>query len=528
MRIFSSTGLAEEDAGSRDPASDFWFTPLGMKTVSGARVTPDTAMTVAAMFACVRIIAETVGSLPCNTYRRLLRGKEIARKHELYRLLRYQPNEQQTPVEFFEMLTAHTALRGNGYAEKAYNGRGELEQLIPLHPDCVRVDELESGRLGYLYTDRKRGVEYRYTQDEIFHLRGFTLDGRMGMSVLQAAAGSIGTAMAADEYAARFFANDASPRGVLTHPSHFADKERRTDFRKQWQQAQTGANRHKTAILEDGMKYEQLGLSNADSQLIESRRYQIADIARFFRVPLVLLGETEKSTSWGSGIEQFMLAFVTHTMRPWFVRWEQRIQSDLILGDPETGDDEFFIEFQLNALTRGDMKTRFESYSKGILDGWLTRNEARDGENMNPLDGLDEPLQPMNMQGANAVEPEKPPRKTNQERTEGDHVDARAAQVVRKEVVAITRALERSMGRGTQAFHDGIARFYGGHAGYLETKLGVSREFAVAWCEESRLELVAASSTDGTEVAEIHDVLAAWEPARAHELAIKARQFHAE
>lgn len=527
MRIFAAAPEPEDNPLSRDPGSDFWFTPLGMKSAAGKAVTADTALAVAAVFACVRIIGETVGSIPCITYKRLARGKDRARDHELYRLLRYRPNHVQTSAEFFEMLTGHAALRGNGFAEKVYQ-RGKLDALVPLHPDYMRWDVLPSGRLAYIYRDRASGREYRYTQDEIFHLRGFTLDGYSGVSVLQAAANAIGTALAADDYAARFFANDASPRGVLTHPNHFADKERRDEFRKAWQAAQAGANRHKTAILEDGMKYEQLGLSSADAQLIESRRYQIADIARFFRMPLVLLNETEKSTSWGSGIEQFMQGFVTHTMRPWFVRWEQRIQADLFIEDEdrESGDDEYFAEFLIDALMRGDMKTRFECYSKAILDGWMTRNEARDHENLNPLDGLDEPLQPVNMQKANEPAAQEPkPAKAPAD--DGDEIDARAAQVVRKEVAAVTRIIERSTGRGSAAFGEGLNRFYGGHASYLQTKLGLPRDAAVAWCEESRSELMAAATFEGAEVAEIHDVLTAWDGGRARELAIKVRAFNA-
>lgn len=528
MQIFASAQEAEE-AGTRDPASDFWFTSLGMKTAAGVRVTPETALTVSALFACVRIVAETVGSLPCYMYERLepnsepSKGKVKARNHPLYRLLRYQPNEVQTPLEFFEMLTGHMALRGWGYAEKIYNNKGVIEQLVPLHPDFMRVELMENGRLHYLYRSPATGIEYRYLPDEILHLRGFGLDPCRPLSVLQAAANSIGTAFAADDYAGRFFANDASPRGVLTHPSHFADKERRQAFQKAWQQAQTGANRHKTAVLEDGMKYEQLGVSAADAQLIESRRYQIADIARFFRMPLVLLGETEKSTSWGSGIEQFMLAFVTHTMRPWFVRWEQRLQVDLVLDSPETGDDKFFPQFLVDAILRGDMRSRFEAYSKGILDGHLTRNEARDMENRNPLDGLDEPLQPMNMQGANAPAPA--PRRRG-EQTEGDEVDARAAQVVRKEIAAITRLSERAVGRGSQAFIDALARFYGTHAMYVAEKLQISADVSREICAGGQRELALIASQDGVECAEITDLLQAWQDGRAREIALKVRRIN--
>lgn len=530
MRIFSSLPEAEsEEAGSRDPASDFWFTSLGLKTAAGVRITPQTSMTVAAVFACVRIIAETVGSVPCITYRRLDRGKDRAKDHDLYRLLRQQPNEQQTALEFFEMLTGHAALRGWSYAEKVFKGQ-RLEQLIPLHPDHMRCQLMENGRMHYLYRSPATGIEYRYLPEEIFHFRGFSLDPNRPMSVLEAASSAIGTARAADDYAARFFANDASPRGVLTHPEHFADKERRDQFRKQWQAAQSGANRHKTAILEDGMKYEQLGLSNADSQLIESRRYQIADIARFFRVPLVLLGETEKSTSWGSGIEQFMLAFVTHTMRPWFVRWEQRLQADLFSEDKPTGDDEYFAEFLIDALMRGDMKARYEAYSKAINDGWMVRNEARDRENLNPLEGLDEPLQPMNMQGATEDAQQQAPKR-NREQTEGvDESDDRAAQIVRKEVAALSRFYDialRGKGEGEargERLAELVTDFYGTQVTYVRDKLGISLSTAISICADGKREALDAITQElQLDQPVFLDAIASWEPHRAHEIARKVR-----
>lgn len=394
---------AEDDADDRSPTSDFWFNPIGYSSAFGGYLAPDLAMRCAAVFACVKIIAETLGSLPCITYRRLDRGKERATDHAMYRLLRYQPNRWQTPIQFFEMLTAHAALRGTGYAEKRYNGAGVLEELVPLHPDYMRVDELEDGRLGFLYTERRSGTVYRYNEDEIFLLPGFSTQGRLGLSVVQYMAQSIGMALSAEEYGARFFQNDATPGGILSHPTHFKDKEARENFRKAWQRAQTGSNRQKTAVLEDGMKFEALGITNVEAQFLESRKFQISDIARVFRMPLVLLGETEKSTSWGTGIEQFMLAFVTHTIRPWCTRWEQGLALDFFVDD--AGEPEFFCEFLLDALLRGDIKTRYEAYSKGIQDGHLLRNEAREMENRNPLPGLDEPLTPSNTQRSDQTKP---------------------------------------------------------------------------------------------------------------------------
>ncbi len=409
----------DDDPSDRSPGADYWFHPIaGSMTAAGVRVSPESALRATAVLACTRLIAQTLGSLPAVLYRRLQRGKERAREHPLYKLFRQRPNPWQTAIEFYEMMTAHAALRGNAYAIKVYDSRGNLLALEPVPPDQIRVDELPTGRLRYLVTD-KQGRDWQYNEEDIFHLRGMSLGGKMGISVIGYGANSIGMSIAADLYGARFFANDATPGGVLLHPTHFRDKESREQFSKDWQKAQAGSMRGRTAVLEDGLKYEDIGMTNTDAQFLEARRFQIADIARLFGVPLVLLGETEKSTSWGSGVEQIMIAFVMHTVRAWCVRWEQAIQRDFLEdeGEPE---DEYFLEFMLNALLRGDQKSRFESYGKGINDGWLLRNEAREFENLNPIEGLDEPLQPMNMTGAGKVtdQPEDtsktPPEDTDQ------------------------------------------------------------------------------------------------------------------
>lgn len=499
--LFSSIFAASSD---RSPDSDFWFTPI-FTAAGGRRVSADQALSVSAVFACVRIIAETIGSLPCITYRRLTRGKERATDHPMYELLRYRPNERQTALEFFEMMTAHVALRGNGYAEKVYRGP-VLKQLVPLHPDSMRVDRLDNGRLGYLYTDPHTHQQVRYLEDEILHVRGLSLDGLTGVSVLTYAARTISSAAAADEYGAKFFENDATPGGILKHPSHFANKEIRAEFAKAWQQAQSGRNRGKTAVLEDGMSFEQIGLSNADAQFIESRRWGVEDICRIFRVPLVLVGETTKSTSWGSGVEQFMISFITHTMRPWFVRWEQALQRDFLAD--EAPDDEYFVEFLAEAMLRGDTTARGAFYKAGIVDGWLTRNEVRERENLNPLDGLDEPLEPLNMTRASdprETSPARPPAKQPPEDDDAED-DAVAHRINRKEIAAVRRAIERN------ADADWLRRFYSAHESYVRQHAGVSADIARTYCEGRKALLEARIGAP----AALQELLGQWE-AHGHE-----------
>jgi HK97 family phage portal protein len=516
---------AEDDSGDRSPGGDFWFQGLaGPMTSSGVRVSAESAMRSTAVFACVRVIAETIGSLPAILYRRLERGKERAVDHPLYSLLRYRPNPRQTALEFYEMVTGHCALRGNAYAERVYDGSGRLTALVPLHPDRVQVDVLPTGGMRYLYTDAG-GQQFRYDEQDMFHLRGLSSDGHLGLSVIGHAANSIGMALAAEHYGARFFANDATPGGVLTSPGHFKDKEVRQAFADHWQRAQAGRNRGRTAVLEDGMKYESVGVTNTDAQFLESRKFQVADIARVFRVPLVLIGETEKSTSWGTGIEQFMQAFVTHTIRPWCVRWEQALQRDF-LTDEERTEDEHFMEFLVEALLRGDTKSRYDAYNSAIDHKWMLPNEARERENMNPVPWGDEPYEAPNTAKAPGKVGDGKPQPA---REDDDGEEAAARQVVRKEVVSIGKAYTALLGRRA-AFEAWARRFYGTHAAYVAQKLGCSREFARRYCDSQLDELLQAVAVECGERAEgelpaatVPTHLEVWESDRASELVQKLK-----
>lgn len=375
-------------ASAPSPTDDFWYHSVGTSTASGVRITPDTAMRSSAVFACVRVLAESVGSLPLHIYKRTSAGKEIARDHPLYRTLHTAPNRWQTSIEWREMMEGHLALRGNAYARKVRTGRSL--SLIPLHPDVVTV-EVDGDRIRYRVKDTD-GTESVYTDEEIMHIRGLSSDGVMGLSPIELARESIGISLAAEEFGARVFQNDATPPGILTHPGAFKDNDSRANFGKSWAAAQSGRNRGKTAVLENGITYKSVGMTNRDTQWLESRKFQINDIARIFRVPPHMIGDLERATF--SNIEHQSLEFVMHTLRPWLVRWEQAITRDLL------GEGDYYAEFTVDGLLRGDQKSRYEAYASGISAGWLTRNEARALENRNPIDGLDEPLTPLNMAAA--------------------------------------------------------------------------------------------------------------------------------
>jgi HK97 family phage portal protein len=385
-------------SGDRSPYGEFWFEPVSARTGSGMRVSPDSALRLAAVYACVRILAETMASLPLVVYqRRADGGKDKVTDHWLYRLMAKRPNRFQNPFEWREMLQGHLALRGNAYNQIITNPRGEIIELMPIHPDRVKIELLPSGEYRYRVTDRA-GTEVILPRGEVWHLRGLSSDGLMGMSPIELARENLGMALAAQDYGARFFANDAKPTGGwIEFPGSFKDSEAKKVFRESYQQAQSGANRGKVLVLENGMKFHEVGVTNKDAQFLELRKFQITDIARLFRVPPHMIADLERATF--SNIEQQSLEFVMHTMTPWAERWEASIESELLLE----GDD-IEIEFDFANLMRGDAASRSSYYQSGIQNGWLTRNEARIAENLNPIDGLDQPLRPLNMVEEDAAE----------------------------------------------------------------------------------------------------------------------------
>lgn len=369
-----------------------------MRSGTGLRVSADSAMRLTAVYACVRILSETMASLPFVLYRTDASGGKVrVTNHWLYRLFARRPNRFQNPFEWREMMQGHLALRGNAYNRIVSNARGEITELVPIHPDRIRIELLPSGEFRYRVTERD-GRESVLPRGEVWHLRGLSSDGLLGMSPIEIARESVGMALAAQDYGARFFANDAKPTGGwIEFPGSFKDAEAKKVFRESYQQAQSGANRGKVLVLENGMKFHEVGVTNRDAQFLELRKFQITDIARLFRVPPHMIGDLDRATF--SNIEQQSLEFVMHTMTPWAERWEACIEAELL---PD--DDGLEVEFDFANLMRGDAASRAGYYQSGIQNGWLTRNEARLAENLNPLEGLDEPLRPLNMTEESDVE----------------------------------------------------------------------------------------------------------------------------
>jgi len=345
-------------------------------TSSGKKVNERTAMQTTAVYACVRILAETIASLPLHTYKYTKDGKEKATEHQLYYLLHDEPNPEMTSFVFRETLMSHLLLWGNAYAQIIRDGRGQVVALYPLLPDKMRVDRNTSGELYYEYHSDK-GV-YIFNKDDVLHIPGLGFDGLIGYSPIAMAKNAIGMAMATEEYGASFFANGANPGGVLEHPGVVKDPKK---IRDSWNQVYQGSsNAHRIAVLEEGMKFQQIGIPPEQAQFLETRKFQIEEICRIFRVPLHLVGNLERATF--SNIEYQSIDFVVHTIRPWLVRIEQSINKSLFLKDEKK---EYFVSFLAEGLLRGDFASRMQGYSIGIQNGIYSINEVRNLENFNLL-----------------------------------------------------------------------------------------------------------------------------------------------
>jgi len=348
-------------------------------TNTGQRVTHESAMAIPAVFACVRVLSESCGALPLITYQRGTDGtKERARKHNLYKILHDQPNPFMDAISFFELMVAHAALRGNAFA-RVERRDGEVIALWPLLPQNM-VIKVENGKLIYEYAvDGKTEI---YSYKDVLHIKGLTFDGVVGLSPLALLRETIGRAQAINEYSGKYFANDAKPGGVLSHPTTLSPQAF-TNLKNAWNSGYMGSGKaHKIAILEEGMSFHAVGLSPEDSQMLDSQKFSVVEICRAFRVPLNLVQDHERSTY--SNVTEQNRSFVVHTLGSWLTRIQQACNR-ILFTESENG--RYFVEHKLDSLLKGDQKTRYECYQIGIEQGFLSKNDIRGFENLSPVPG---------------------------------------------------------------------------------------------------------------------------------------------
>ncbi len=426
---------------------------MSYRSTAGVAVTPDTALTYGAVYACVRVLAETLGSLPLITYRRLPGGgKERATDHPLYPLLHDAPNDEMTSQDWRETQMANMGLWGNCYSQIVRNGAGRPLQLWPMMSRYMQIERDRQNRLVYQTTEQ--GVQTPVLKaDQMLHVRMMSVNGIQGLSPISLARQSIGLGLATETYGAAFFGNGASPGLVIEHPTTLSD-DAYGRLKASIAEEQGGpSNAHKTMILEEGMKIDKIGVPPNDAQFLETRQWQVTEVARWFRIPPHLIGDLMRATF--SNIEHQGLDFLIYTMRPWLTRWEQHLTQSLFTNK-ERGT--YYSEFLVDALLRSDIVTRYNAYATARQWGWLSVDDVRAMENMNPIAGGDQYLTPLNMTSV----AQQPPAQIKQDLGAEADVSANRAlypvyreaieRISRRAVADITSAAKKHLPGGNGAF----------------------------------------------------------------------------
>ncbi len=380
------TGPPESVPDIQDNVRDSGTLFVFGKANSGEMVNERSAMQIATVYACVRLLAESVASLPLHLYRVTEEGsgKEKARDHPLYKILYRQTNPEMSSFSFRETMMVQLLLWGNAYAQIVRDGKNGILGLYPLLPENVEIDRTENGDLFYIYHaytnevpgDKDRDIIFR--RDEILHIPGLGFNGLVGFSPIAMMKNALGTTLAVEKYGSSFFKNGAQPSGVLEHPGVLKNPER---IRENWMDVYGGANNaHKVAVLEEGMQYKPIALPPEDSQFLSTREFGVEEICRIFRVPPHLVQDLKRSTF--NNIEHQGISFVQYTLMPWLERFEQAIIKDVLIEEEQ---DEYFPKFNVDGLLRGDYKSRMEGYAVGFANGFLSPNDIRRLENMDPI-----------------------------------------------------------------------------------------------------------------------------------------------
>lgn len=474
-RIFNDEPRAVSPLPS--PWDDVWYEPFGSLSVAGIAIDEGAAYRVSAVFNAVRMISESVAGFPFILYRRLLGGgKERAFDEPLYEILHDRPNNWQTPAEFREFLQGCALLRGHGYAEIISGRRGFVDQLIPLDPTLVEEEHIPGHRLRY-QVRQPDGTKRTITQDRMFHLRGFR-----GLSVLSLMRETVGLSLATESHGARVFSQRANHAGILEMENKLDDDAYKR-IKSQLDARTTGLqNAHSTLILENGLTWKQVGMSNEDAQFLLTRTFQIQEIARWFNIQPHKLADLTKSSF--NNIEEENLSYVTDTVGPWNIRWAQTTSRDLIMKR------ELFAELLVDALLRGRTKERYEAHALAVRSGWRSPNEIRVIENQNKEEGLDyfvDVRQEHAGPGATSPgdsSPSTPPPPQRSARAVKIVTDA-AARMVRKEIAQLEKRAER-YAKDSAKWKASVERFYKEHALTLLDVLHLDKQAADAYCDRQK------------------------------------------
>lgn len=402
--LFERRALKLDASHPRDPAV-LDILGIGRESATGIAVDDRSALAMSAVWASIQVLCNAISAAPLIVYERQSpRGKRRAVDHHLYPLLHHRPNPEQTSAEWLSMMMVGLCTRGNGISQVVRETSDRPRELWPLRPDRTRLTRTPSGKLVYV-TRLASGAEHAIPRDEIYHVRGLSSDGLWGLSPIDAAREAIGLGLAHERYSARFYANDARPGGVLEHPTKLSP-DAHGRLKDDWRNIHEGLDQsHRVAILEEGMKFHDMGVTPEAAEFVAGRNFQVRDIARFFNVPLHMIQDLERATF--SNIEHQSTGFVRYTMLPWFRRFEQRALADLLSPREQ---ETHFVEFLVDGLERGDLQSRTSHYREMFGIGALSPNDIRSLENMNPREGGDEYFVPLNFTPSSQIpEPEGKP-----------------------------------------------------------------------------------------------------------------------
>ena len=361
--------------------------PLAQVADSGEVVSDSTVLGLSAVWACTNLLAGTIGSLPMMTYSAGSEGRDVARDHALFRLLHDSPNFDQTALDFWEFIAASLELWGNAYAAKELDGKGKLLALVPIRPDLVSVRRRSDGALEYRWTEN--GQSHVRTDVGVLHIRGFGGNPLGGMSTLHFGRQAFGLSRAVDRAASTTFKNGLRPSGALSFKDWLSAEKRELAETKLVEKFVGAQNAGRPMVLEGDTQWVPFTINPEDAQMLESRRFSVEEICRFFGVPPHMIGHTEKSSSWGTGLEQQTLAFQKFTLRRRLKRIEQAVNKQLLTAAERARG--MYVEFNIEGLLRGDSASRSSFYQSGLSNGWLTINEVRQRENLSPVAGGDVP-----------------------------------------------------------------------------------------------------------------------------------------
>lgn len=359
----------------------FWSGYVSIQNTAGQTVSQSTVMSLSAAWACIRLISETVATLPLHLYERTADGRVLANRHSLYTTLHIRPNADSTAVTYWESVVAAMLLHGNGISRKLMIGN-RIVGLKFLPWDRLRLEKLSNGEFKVWYTN-ENGTQVHIPDTEIFKIPGFSINGKWGVSAIQYGASVFGSGLAANNAANNTFANGMNPT-VAFMMDRILKKEQRDEFRTNLEKITGALNAGKSPLLEGGMKAEKIGIPPRDAQLLESRAFSVEEVCRWFKVDPTLVGHGTAVSNWGTGLEQKMIAFLMFTLRPWLTRIEQAINTSLLTPAEST---RYYAEFSVEGLLRADSKSRAAFFSTMVNNGIFTRDEVRKLENMPTMGG---------------------------------------------------------------------------------------------------------------------------------------------